>query len=369
MNRKSLGFRRTFVKEPIRSSILILAAMSLFLGAAAAETRERPFRVKKLSVRIATFQEGLYGNDSCLTVVRTDQGLIVVDTGLTSFFAEQMKRKFREVLGRDDVRYVINTHSHWDHTGGNQAFPEAEIIGHQNVIPAMRRFDERKDRFLADRRDYITRMERDLASKEPDSSEGRVLAERLAGEKAFAENLRTVYVSMPPTKTFSDRMTIRFADLTIKLFYYSDCFSPGPNRHTDNDILVQIPELKALLGGDAFFFYEKDLAPIPPPDDLSRWLDLMGEIIAEPVGIVSDGHASPLLGNGEMLSALYRYMKELNEAAIHSQKKGMDVQTFREQNTLAQKFAYLRKFYDFSSQTILDQHRANLESYLRRPQK
>ncbi len=344
---------------------LILGAALVSAQTAAVEVEELPFRVKKLSDRIARFQAGRYATQSCLTVVKTDQGLIVIDTGLTSSFAGQMKRKFREVLGRDDVRYVINTHSHWDHTGGNQVFPEAEIVGHENIGPTLKRFVERKSRFLAERREYASRLEKELAAKGPDSSEGPLISERLEQEKLFIKELETTYVATPPTKAFSDRLTLRLADLTVKMFSYSDCFVPGPSRHTDNDILIQIPELGLLLTGDALFFYEKSLAPIPPPDDWARWLGLMDEILVEPVTIVSDGHANPLLGGGEMLKALYRYTKELFEAAIRAKRDGTDLTTFQGQNTLDRKFAYLRKFYDLDAAAIQEGHRANVERFLR----
>lgn len=60
-------------------------------------------------------------------------GVLLVDTGFKET-AEELKARLL-ALGRGGVRFVINTHAHVDHTGGNRAFgEEAVIISH----PALR---------------------------------------------------------------------------------------------------------------------------------------------------------------------------------------------------------------------------------------
>jgi cyclase len=62
----------------------------------------------------------------------TDEGVIVVDDKFDADVAEILA-KIKSVTDKP-VKYVLNTHQHGDHTGGNQKLlPVAEIIIHENA--------------------------------------------------------------------------------------------------------------------------------------------------------------------------------------------------------------------------------------------
>lgn len=62
----------------------------------------------------------------------TDEGVIVVDDKFDADVAEILA-KIKSVTDKP-VKYVLNTHQHGDHTGGNQKLlPTAEIIIHENA--------------------------------------------------------------------------------------------------------------------------------------------------------------------------------------------------------------------------------------------
>ena len=85
-----------------------------------------------------------------VALVDTDDGYVLFDTGLDpqgltdpegtwgpkrkvvkSFTAEDDIRVRLEQVGLrpGDIRYVVNSHFHWDHTGANRFFPDATFIG------------------------------------------------------------------------------------------------------------------------------------------------------------------------------------------------------------------------------------------------
>jgi len=64
-------------------------------------------------------------------------GVLVIDTRATHVQAAEMVESLRPIP-RLPVRWVINTHHHWDHTFGNQVFPDAAIWGHERCAEAMR---------------------------------------------------------------------------------------------------------------------------------------------------------------------------------------------------------------------------------------
>ena len=72
-----------------------------------------------------------------VTVQVGDEGVLVVDTG-TAEKAPRVREEIRKIAGDQPIRYIINTHWHADHTGGNVVLSteppqRAAILTHENV--------------------------------------------------------------------------------------------------------------------------------------------------------------------------------------------------------------------------------------------
>jgi cyclase len=79
----------------------------------------------------------IFGAGGNVTVQIGDEGVLVVDTG-TREMAASVREEIRRLAGDKPVRYVITTHFHADHTGGNVAIASeplqrAAILAHENV--------------------------------------------------------------------------------------------------------------------------------------------------------------------------------------------------------------------------------------------
>lgn len=86
----------------------------------------------------------LVGAGGNIAVQIGDEGVLVVDTGLAQF-ADKTLAAIRR-LSDKPIRYIINTHFHSDHTGGNEVIGKAgstiqgnptAIIAHENVLKRM----------------------------------------------------------------------------------------------------------------------------------------------------------------------------------------------------------------------------------------
>ena len=58
-----------------------------------------------------------------------DDGVLLVDSGAGPNEARVLREGIRTLTDRP-VRYVVDTHFHFNHAFGHQAFPEALVVGH-----------------------------------------------------------------------------------------------------------------------------------------------------------------------------------------------------------------------------------------------
>ena len=76
-------------------------------------------------------------------------GAVVIDTRASDVEGSQVLDDVRR-LGRDiEVRHVVNTHVHFDHTFGNAAFETATVHAHDNVGRTLAADAERVKAFVA----------------------------------------------------------------------------------------------------------------------------------------------------------------------------------------------------------------------------
>src|ERR1700737_269162 len=74
-------------------------------------------------------------------IIINDRDAVLVDDGTTPAAARALLEDMKLITDKP-VRWVVNTHFHYDHTDGNSVFgPDVEIIGHEYVRPATRDLD------------------------------------------------------------------------------------------------------------------------------------------------------------------------------------------------------------------------------------
>ncbi len=122
-----------------KSNVFVLILSFLFLLAVSGEThyfekadiQDNPSSVTKLTEHISriTLQFGLRPNTAVLT---GPDGILVVDTGHKDV-ADKLESAVKK-LGDGAIKYIINTHLHHDHAGGNDIVGKnAEIIHSNNI--------------------------------------------------------------------------------------------------------------------------------------------------------------------------------------------------------------------------------------------
>jgi len=247
---------------------------------------------------------------STMVVVNTDD-VLLVDTNITP---EATRRLIADIKTLTDkpVRYVVNTHWHYDHTDGNQVFgPEVAIIGHANERTAILA-GVLKNRLALEFQNVPGQLDtlRKQIAGEPDAAKRTQAEERLKVQDAYQEQLKET-VPTPPTVTFDDHMTVFRGDREIRLLY------PG-RGHTDTDVLVYLPKEKIVATGD---FFEGPVTGALNFGFHDEWANNLEKLKALDFETVVPGHGEPFKGK-QQISYFQTFLRDLwNQAkALHDQK-------------------------------------------------
>jgi len=155
--------------------------------------------------------------DISVVVITGKDELLVVDTRNNPAEAAEMVADIDERFPQP-IRYVVNTHAHYDHTFGNQVFGpgsafEVPILGHPGIADHYRQYEG--PRLAAVKAD---------PSSEPD--------------KNWAEVELT-----PPTRTIGVPTTLMVGGRQVELI-------PQPPGHTDTDLVLHVPDVDVWVVGD-----------------------------------------------------------------------------------------------------------------------
>ena len=188
--------------------------------------------------------------DQGIVAVLGGDTALVVDTRTTLAQAREILDDLHD-LGSPRVGIVVNTHGHYDHVFGNAVFRPAVIWGHERC--------------------------RTMIELTGESQRERVAREL----PALAVELAAVVLD-PPDRVFTDAATLDLGGREIRLAYLG-------RGHTDNDIVVSIPDADVLCAGDLLENgappWFGDGYPMDWPATAERILAMTGERT-----VVSPGH-------------------------------------------------------------------------------
>lgn len=165
------------------------------------------------------------------TFLVTPRGILVVDTGVNAEEGAKLLAAIRGISGAP-VRYIVNTHYHPDHRGGNRVVgPEAVIIS----TPFTR--------------------DQEPARREAYPRPGDALA-------------------------LTQRLTIYLGEYQARVFY------PGP-AHTRGDVLVYFPAQRAVATGDLFL---NNSCPAMDDGDMENWIAALDSVLSLDAETFVPGH-------------------------------------------------------------------------------
>lgn len=205
-----------------RASYVTVAVVSVLLCIAAWAQRDYA-RIKIKTTHVAGNIYMLEGAGGNIGVSAGPDGILIVDDQFAPL-AEKIRNALKE-LAEGPLEFLINTHFHGDHTGGNAVFgDEAHIIAHANV------------------------------------------RKRLQVEDASEEAL--------PVVTFDDSLSIHFNDEEIRVIHF-------PNSHTDGDSVIFFTGSNVVHMGDLFFSGRFPYVDLSSGGDVEGLIGHIEKLLAE----------------------------------------------------------------------------------------
>jgi cyclase len=204
-------------------------------------------------------------------IIENDDGVMVVDTHSKPSAARVIVGRLREMTTKP-VRYVVNTHFHWDHWHGNEvypaAYPSAEIVTNQLTREAMvrkglKRIQDHVRTVPAD----VAKLRADLAAAPPAR---RAMLERdLALAEAYLAEVKALKPALP-TIAFEQTMKLYRRDREIQLLHLG-------RAHTEGDVFVYLPKEKVVITGDAVIGWTPYMGD-GYPEDWAATLDRLAQL-------------------------------------------------------------------------------------------
>ena len=210
-------------------------------AAAQASTEDSIFKLEQLSDRAWA----LFGRGGTVAFLVTETGVLVVDSQYENI-AEGIIEQIRTVTDRP-IRYLVNTHFHGDHAGGNPIFNKvADIIAHHTVRPRLLQYPlELKQTLPGEIRGFEAEIKRLNDDEDPYKV---TLSRELRLARSFLERAESFDAGAiaAPALTYEKNIRVWFGDQEIDIFHV------GPG-HTDGDSIVFFRNENVLHMGDIFF--------------------------------------------------------------------------------------------------------------------
>lgn len=177
-------------------------------------------------------------------------GSMVVDSHNSEFLAAEIIAKAKAVAP-GPVRYLVLTHLHQDHVGGNiafrKAFPKIEIIAHRNTCWGIPDKDEGRMKVRVDpMKNQLAGMQKARAAAAEAGRDTAALDRQIMGTELYLKDTQPFQWVMPGTclnLAPGQMRTITAGNRKVEIRYLG-------RGHTAGDLVVYLPKEKVIAVGD-----------------------------------------------------------------------------------------------------------------------
>jgi cyclase len=254
------------------------------------------------------------------------KNVAVVDAHSKPSAAASLIGQIKREITTKPVRYVINTHFHWDHTQGNHAY---RLTGEKVDFIASAATGQLMENLA------IARMKASVGAvpQQIDTLRSQAASSSLAAEKAFcAEQIRQLeayqselrdYTLELPTITFDKSYLLQDPAHDLHIEFHG-------HAHTAGDVVVFCPQGRAIATGDVIHGSLPFIA-----DGFPRiWPGTIDSIGRAGFNSIMPGHAGLQTGRTVMTN-MRNYIEELTGRVEEGKKAGLTVAEMQQRINVA----------------------------------
>ena len=304
------------------TSLVLFAALSIPCAAEGPSSTLQPPRRTEVAPGVHLFTTPPYGDvglDGNSVAILSNDGVLVFDTNGTPAAAAQVLAEIRKLTDKP-VRYIVNSHWHWDHWYGTEvykkAFPDAKVITHEKsrelmMGPALAFNRPGLDQQLPGYLDSLAKSVGAAESATPPPDNLPRLKSALEMGRFFLDqkkNTQHVFADL----TFKDRLTLYLGEREIQILNFGRAVTPG-------DALVYLPQEKIVLMGDLIVNpITFALGSYP-----TEWLAALEKVDRLDATLWITGHNEPLRDK-TLMHATMQVFRELLRQGKETRAKGLD---------------------------------------------
>jgi glyoxylase-like metal-dependent hydrolase (beta-lactamase superfamily II) len=299
----------------------------------------------------------------------TAEGILLVDP-ISPDFAAWMKSEFAVRFPGKAVRYIIYSHSHWDHVGGAGVFADSHphIVGQERILKNMDGRYPHMPGNMIDLNHNGTIESEEIAIP---TLEHPGICGMGRGYFESIDRNHTGHITpaqwwaaqgvMPPDIVYSQRMTLVFGGRTIQLIF------PGLN-HADDGTVVYFPLERVVFSVDfpADALVTTSMRSLPSgcgmfdQHPLAEWIRSYKTIEGLDFDILAQGHGSVTFTKADV-SEGRQYFEDLQAGVAQGMAQGKSLAELKK-TLLLEKYKDWA-YYDMLREVDIEAAYLNLENY------
>ncbi len=276
--------------------------------------------------------------------------VVVVDAHSKPSAAAAIIHQIRREVTDKPVRYVINTHFHWDHTQGDHGYAmtgsKVDFIASSMTKNLMEKFAV--ERMKASREAVPGQIEatRKRAEKSASVTEKAYYAEQIRQMEAYEADIKDYHLELP-TITFDKSYLLADPGFDLHLGFHG-------RSHTAGDVFVFCPQQRAIATGDASHGWLPNIADGYP----RLWPGTIDEVAHADFKYTMGGHG-PMQADRTVMMCQRNYIEELVEKVEAGKKAGQTLAEMQARLTVdSLKSMHSQGYRAFLERTLSEGHPA-----------